>query len=420
VRALADSAAGMTRAELASAAAVSLPTLDRALRDLREEQLLEEDITNGRLQLGRAFGLILGVDIGRAHRRAGLASPHGALIGEPAEPTTDDVPEQFTPGLLVTIAELIEDAIERANEARADGMAPYRLNEVRAITVGIPYPVSPDGITVGMFAPKLSGLKLSKSLRSLLASRADARGSEIHPELRIWFARDADLGALAVWREHLQEHPVGSPGAEEARQESLVYLKASHGIDAGIICHGLLVTGARGLAGQVGHMWIPHEERRYGQELYEFEPERDNPGTYCPRCKRMLCVENIASGEAIVKLLERSENELDPPRTVARLVEMLNSQQTERVEARAALTRAARTIGVVLADAVRLADPTRIVVGGLLALTGETFITPLRIAFAEAGLRGLEPEIVAVAPEEITRIELRGAIAVALKKVRFG
>ena len=65
------------------------------------------------------------------------------------------------------------------------------------------------------------------------------------------------------------------------------------------------------------------------------------------------------------------------------------------------------------ADAVRLADPTRIFVGGLLAEAGETVMTPLRIAFAKA-LPDLEPQVLAVEKTRITRLELEGAVAVAL------
>jgi predicted NBD/HSP70 family sugar kinase len=133
----------------------------------------------------------------------------------------------------------------------------------------------------------------------------------------------------------------------------------------------------------------------------------------------MLCIENVASGQAVVKLLQSNSNEPSPPATVAELVRALNSEQAEREDARAALKRAAEMIGVVLADVARLADPSRIVVGGLLALTGETFVTPLRIAFSSAGLSGLDPQIESVPPDDITRVELQGAVALALKLVRF-
>jgi predicted NBD/HSP70 family sugar kinase len=79
------------------------------------------------------------------------------------------------------------------------------------------------------------------------------------------------------------------------------------------------------------------------------------------------------------------------PQTVQQLVEYLNTQQTERPDIHRTVIRCASTIGVVLADAVRLADPTKIVIGGLLAQARETVMTPLRIAFARTGYPGLSP-----------------------------
>src|ERR1700683_3405603 len=280
-RALADSPAGLSRREIAEVSHMSLPTVDRALRELRHLELIEdhEDAAGAGIRLARSAGLVLGVDVGRAHRRASLADPHGNLIGnEPAEPNSHDEPEQFTSTVLIRIATLIEEAVAKANESEVNGHVPYSLHEIGAITIGLPYPVGPDGTVVGMFAPDLTGLPRGASLKGLLAERARRSGGSIHPRLQVWFARDADLGARALWREHLQKYPAGSPEASRARRDSLLYLKASHGLDAGMICHGVPVTGARGLAGQVGHMWLPQQESQNGRLLYEFDPYREGPG----------------------------------------------------------------------------------------------------------------------------------------------
>jgi predicted NBD/HSP70 family sugar kinase len=198
-----------------------------------------------------------------------------------------------------------------------------------------------------------------------------------------------------------------------------LYLKASFGLDAGIVCHGLLVAGGRGLAGQIGHMWLPRLEEPLASTIYgttesSWPPE---PATGCPRCNRKYCLENVVSGRAIIAELTRASVDR-APKTVKELVDGV-SGQTDRADIRRTLIRSASLIGVVLADAARLADPTRIVVGGLLAEAGETFMTPLRIAFAEAGLPGLEPTVVSVEHKRVRTIELEGAIALASKNAEF-
>lgn len=428
--ALAGSRTGLTRAELIKAADVSAPTLTRALADLRSAAWIEtDDSSEGRsgqesrgvVRLGRNAGLVLGVDIGRAHRRASLADVHGRLIGKLRDEDTSSEPdllEHLGAGLLSTIAELV---FRTVTESDATGSGAYAIGEIRAIGIGIPFPVGPRGMTVGMFAPELSGLDLAGILLELLRQKAAEHGTSLHPQLRIRFAKDGDLGAHALWRDHLQKHRSTNGGLHERDQYSLFYLKASHGIDAGIICHGQLVTGERGLAGQIGHMRVPGPEQRHREsavyDVAQALPEA--PSEPCPRCKRRFCLENTASGYAILKQLGVAGDEGPSPRNVEQLVEYVNTQQTARRETRKAVIRAGTAVGLVLADAARLADPAKIVVGGLLAGAGDTFMTPLRIAFAEAGLAGLDPAIESVQPARIKRIELEGAVALALRHARF-
>jgi predicted NBD/HSP70 family sugar kinase len=409
----------MSRAELAYAAKISLPTLDRAVKDLRGQRLIDD--TNGdegggsELRLGRHAGLVIGVDVGRAHQRAGLATAHGTLVGEPAEQDFSADPDRFSTALLNSIVERILAALEKGNEAVPDPAGrPYALSEIRAIGVGVPFPVSPNGTPVGLFAPDLSGLPLADIVKELLKGRAEELGTHIHPSLSVIFHKDADLGALALLRDDHAD--TNGSGPDPAAHEHLVFVKASYGIDAGIVCHGRLVRGARGLAGQVGHMWLPMIEDSFEPKLYE--PPSRWPTEPCPRCDRLWCLENVASGRALLRDLESDGDESQTlPENVKSLVKYVTTEQLQRPASRKAVMRAGRTVGLVLADAVRLADPKKIVVGGLLALAGETFLEPLETAFSKAALPGLEPEIVGLEADRVTRIELDGAIALALKNV---
>jgi predicted NBD/HSP70 family sugar kinase len=400
----------LSRAELVKATRLSMPTLDRALKELRDAKLAV-DLTGGgvsQVGLARSVGLVAAVDVGRAHQRTGIADAHGRLIGKSIDREPQTEPDQMSASLLSGIVEQIIDAIDAANGESPNG-TPYTLADVRTVGVGVPFPVSPNGTPVALFVPGLTGLELGPIVSSLLHEKALESGVKLHPEFSVSFAKDADLGALALRRDAKRTRRTGDRSIEN---ESLVFLKASHGIDAGIVCHGQLVTGAHGLAGEVGHMWLPMDEDE--DRPFFKRSKLGSPVNRCRRCNRRYCLENVASGQAIVDYLRPKEG----PATVAKLVRSVQTEQIERPADREAVMSAGEIVGAVLSDAVRLADPTRIVVGGLLALTGETFMNPLRIAFAEAGLSGIQPKIEAVAPERVELIELEGAVAVALRGLR--
>jgi predicted NBD/HSP70 family sugar kinase len=415
----------MNRAELMQAARMTQPTLHRALSDLRSINLVEiEGGVGGRevVHLGRAAGMAVAVDVGRAHRRAVLANAHGSMLTDPVDVDMSDEPDDCGPKLLDGIADLILEAIQMANNAGSmQHETPYALAEVHSVGVGIPFPVSPGGTTVGTFAGQLSGVPLASVLRRRLEERAGQLGLHLNPQMKIRFAKDGDLGAIALWRDRLQDHLHGTDGGVDPLQESLLYLKASYGLDAGIMCHGMLVAGGRGLAGQLGHMWLPYLEEPLRSDIYGPGHSADEPSSSgpwpqerCPRCNRIYCLENVASGRAILRDIGAGQPQSELV-SVPDLVEHLNSFRTMRPDVRRIVIRAASIIGVALADAVRLADPTKIFVGGLLAQAGETVMTPLRIAFARAGLPGLEPDVLAIDKGRVTRLELEGAVALALK-----
>jgi ROK family len=331
--------------------------------------------------------------------------------------------------LLVEIADLVVRALEEASQAAAKkGDPPYTLGEVRAVGVGLPFPITPEGMIVGAFAPGLSGLPLPEVLEQALRDLAEKRGESLHPRLRTRFAKDGDLGALALWREQRQSRRRAEAKARTAGEDvqrrhtpSFVFVKASYGIDAAIVCHDRLVAGDRGLGGQLGHMWVPRLEGKLASTAYDPPAGIPEPGALisvteqCPRCGRVNCLENVASGRAIVRQIGLLRDGAQPASTVKELIEQITRAQTTHQQARSIVMQAAAITGVVIADAVRLADPSRIVVGGLLALAGETYLEPLRTALAESSLPGLVPRVQGVPPERVTQLELEGAIALALR-----
>jgi len=104
------------------------------------------------------------------------------------------------------------------------------------------------------------------SLKSVLGERLS---------LRVSFGNDAALAAVA---EHM--HGAGRP------YRHMVYMTLSTGIGGGVIIDGRLYTGARGYAGEIGHVTI------------------DRNGPTC-NCGNVGCLEAMASGTAHKSVRQR-------------------------------------------------------------------------------------------------------------------
>ena len=128
------------------------------------------------------------------------------------------------------VVPLIHQEILEAVEAlRATGRS------VVGVTVAVPGIVDVDQGVV-TFAPNLTwrGVRL----RQMLAARLDG-------SLDVAVLNEANLGALA-------EHRVGGHGATG----NLVYILATDGVGAGVMVDGVLLHGAGGAAGEVGHTTV--------------------------------------------------------------------------------------------------------------------------------------------------------------------
>ena len=188
-----------------------------------------------------------------------------------------------------------------------DQEEPFRLGEVAWDRRSMPSPVDSRGVPVGMFLREWSGLALPAIMMELISRSASLRDEQLVPELSIRVAKDADLGALKAWQEHRDASP----------QDSLIFVKASNGIDAGLVCQGHLVTGSHGLAGQLGHMSVPAIPSellaRVGGNV-----DKNPPSRRCQRCTGRQCLEALASGGAILDQLRDLED--DNPSSLDELI----------------------------------------------------------------------------------------------------
>ncbi|MFQ5872418.1 MAG: ROK family protein [Dehalococcoidia bacterium] len=275
-------------------------------------------------------GLLLGIDIGGTSLRLALADAPGRILGQRKIPS----PAGESPEAMVkAICQCAEDLL-----AGVEG------GTVGAVGLAAPGPVD---VSLGqiMDAPNLPQFK-SVPLRDML------QGEMGRP---VTMENDANAAALA-------EHRLGcGQGVQD-----MLYITVSTGIGGGIIARGEVYHGARGAAGEIGHMTI----------------QADGPSC---GCGRNGCWESLASGTAIAReashRIEAGEDTLlsdviknGSGRLDAQAVHQaaLKGDRTSQE----ILQRASFYLGVGLANVVNIFNPELIVLGGGLTQMGDQFLAP--------------------------------------------
>ncbi|NIM92435.1 MAG: ROK family protein [Anaerolineales bacterium] len=166
---------------------------------------------------------------------------------------------------------------------------------------------------------------------------------------------DANCAALGEWR-----HGAGK-GVEH-----LIYLTISTGIGGGVITHGQLLMGARGLAAELGHMTVVPNGSRCG-------------------CGQYGHIESIASGPSVVRSV-RKRLDAGEPSILNEIIPSLDELDAEVISraayagdslSRSAIQFAGAAIGSHLASLVHAFDPERIIIGGGFSQVGDLLFTPM-------------------------------------------
>ncbi|MEO9326260.1 ROK family protein [Nocardioides sp. C4-1] len=306
-----------TRADLIELTGLARSTVAGRIEGLLAAGLLQPSgqsrSTGGRPPTRFAFNprakLVLAADFGVTHGRAALTDLTATVLAEEvADLDIADGPEA-TLTWLVQVADLL---LQQVGRTRAD---------LAGVGIGLPGPVEHQtGRPVKPpIMPGWDGFAV-----------ADWVGERLGAPVLV----DNDVNLMA-----LGEHSVAYPHVEH-----LVFVKIATGIGAGIISGRRLHRGAQGSAGDLGHVQSP----RGGDAL-------------CG-CGNYGCLEAIASARAIAVELDPAQaGRADASRVV---LERLASGDRDAV---AAIRRAGRDIGEILASCVSLLNPSVIVLGGALA-----------------------------------------------------
>jgi predicted NBD/HSP70 family sugar kinase len=358
----------MTRPELMRLTGMSRSTVNNAVARLLAEGRIEESSTVAR---GRGAGSgrpatqlvpssegspVAAIDFGHNHIRVAIADPVGNVIDETHA--------------LVEVDSSAMDSMDAAAGMLEALCSRHDVTRLASVAAGIPGPVD-----------TVSGRVRS---RAILAGWVDLDPQgELSRRLRspVTVENDALLGAMGELRS----------GAGRG-YANFLYVKASHGIGAGIVVDGRPFRGAHGLAGEIGHSKLPGRS-----EL-------------C-RCGDRGCLESVVSLAEVHRQAQHAHPHL---RVDADLFAEPDHVTTRIVE------EAGRTLGSAIASYCDLLDPSAIVIGGLLPTFGSAFVDGV-----EDGLRhAIQPataESIVVLPAQLgDRSEILGAVDLALSRAYAG
>jgi glucokinase len=280
-----------------------------------------------------APGLVIGFDLGGTKMHAAAVDVTGRVLHAERQKT------QASDGAATVIrrmAELIRAVAGKLGQP------------VRAVCVGVPGGVDePTGMVDK--APNLGWEKVP--LGSLLSAALDGAPVYLDNDVRV-----AVVG----------EHAFGAGRGTRC----LVGVFVGTGIGGGLIFDGAMHLGARGVAGEVGHMVL--------------KPG----GPRCP-CGKRGCVEALASRTAMERQLRKRIALGVKSQVLARMEKQGRGHLTSSVIARAldeedpamveVMARAQRYLAILVSNLINAIDPEVVVIGGGIAeRLGDRFVAPIR------------------------------------------
>lgn len=173
--------------------------------------------------------------------------------------------------------------------------------------------------------------------------------------------------------------------------QNAVLITVSEGVGAAAIVNGLLMEGADGLAGELGHVSI------------------SDSGPTCA-CGQVGCWEMFASSRAVLRYLQEETD----GKGATTIQELMNLEASGDKAARAALRRQAEWIGRGLRIVTATFNPELILFVGDITLRWDAAGPIIRTELANRTVGGAQPRTAILSDGEAAR--LRGAAAVLLQR----
>ena len=304
--------------------------------------LLREEIPDGmkrrKLKVAESAGYVVGVALGQSHLSVALCDLEAEIIDSVGGPV--DLVRESPEKVLNRVISYARELEQRA------GLGPSALF---GIGFGLPSPVDySHGVPVN--PPVMPGWD-----RFPVASF-------LSQEFTCPVFVDNDVNVMA-----LAERDKGAASDLAYRKGSFLLVKAGTGIGAGIVINGEIYRGAKGAAGDIGHIGI------------------DGDGTLC-RCGNTGCLEAVAGGRALAARAQAAARGDRSPYLAEALDrgEALDAEALARgaacgdEECLRLVASAGAYLGTVLAKLVNFFNPSLIVISGGLTNLGERFIASVR------------------------------------------
>ncbi|NUL48006.1 ROK family protein [Cellulosimicrobium funkei] len=199
-----------------------------------------------------------------------------------------------------------------------------------------------------LFSPHLMGWRDRPLPQDLAQSLSRLTGRPVADVALPSVVNDADAAAWAEARLAL------GPGHDAGRlgSDRMVLVAIGTGIGGALVRDGAVDIGARGMAGEFGHMTV------------------DPSGVPCP-CGNTGCWELLVSAEALAARAGRAS-----ARTT------IDDALAGEADCRRAVQETGRWLGRGLATLAAVLDPSRFVIGGGVAAAGELLLAPARVELA--------------------------------------
>jgi len=289
------------------------------------------------------------IDFGHQHLSVGLGDDTGALVDEVR--IALNVDRDPVEGLDAA-CRLLEQLCER-----------HQVSSLACVAAGVTGPVE-----------EVTGLVSSTTTLSNWAGMYPAEELEKRLGVPAVVCNDASVGALG------ELHRGSGRGHRD-----FLYIKASHGIGAGLVVNGQLYQGGSGFAGEIGHIIIAGR------------PE------LC-RCGNRGCLEAVISVPSVREQLSHTHPHLD-----AGMIDLATLD--DPISARI-LNEAGRSLGAVLAGLCDLINPTALIIGGELG-AGRPLIDGVRASVSRFAQPATTSVVQVLAAGLGRRAELVGAAQLA-------
>jgi predicted NBD/HSP70 family sugar kinase len=312
--------------------------LDRLINVGLVREEIPERGKRHKLKVAESAGYVVGVALGQSHISVALSDLEAEIIdSESGEiDLVREAPEDIL-GRVISYARELE---------RRAGLGPSALF---GIGFGLPSPVDyAHGVPVN--PPVMPGWD-HFPVASYLAQEFTCP---------VFVDNDVNIMALA-------ERDKGAASDPVNRKGSFLLVKAGTGIGCGIVIDGQIYRGAKGAAGDIGHIGIDGDE------------------TLC-RCGNRGCLEAVAGSRALAQLAEGAARS-GKSAFLSELLErgaaigpesMARGAASGDEECLRLLISAGSHIGDVLAKLVNFFNPDLIIVNGGLSKLGERFIASIR------------------------------------------